>query len=327
MLCALSLILTLATAPTTSARLTVKDGQTAIQVVRNGVKAYIGNEYAYAKQAPKNTFFEGGSLDVLFHGSWFSGERYRVQNKDTKEWGQPFDKTVNGCGGGYVFDGKMVWVYYVADVDTSCEPITGVYAFIMDEKNGMSTLEKTVELPGIYGYGHVMSVRHGDWLMVYSSANGDRSLGILNLRSLRFKIIAGVKPNYPGATKVYDEKTPDSGYFAICQNGNIYANIGDMLSLWNWKELKWKPIRKLKAQLWMSAYDLGHDDLLVGFEGMALAHRGKVFSLPQSRDLYISPKLGIGVIYNASFPFAEGVLLNPKDLTRICKVEKRNVSK
>jgi hypothetical protein len=96
-----------------------------------------------------------------------------------------------------------------------------------------------------------------------------------------------------------------------------------MLSVWNWKALRWKPIRKLQAESWSVAYDLGHDDLLVGSEGMALAHKGKVFALPQSRDLYISPELGIGVIYNASFPFAEGVLLSPKDLTRICKVGRR----
>ena len=328
MFVAVGLFLSLVLSSDTSARLISKDNRLQIEVTRQGKKSYIKNASDFRSSVIPTEKHEGAKLLVEFHGHKFKGDRYRVVNQDTGELGQAFDRQVNGCGGGVVAGDKMVWIYYDADGDTMSEPLSHTYAFIMNEKDGIPVNERRIDLPGIRGNWSVDAVRYGDWLMLFSNPAGERSLGILNLKTFEFRLIVKVKPNYPTAEKPKKDGIPDSGSFAICPNGTIYSSIGDMLSVWNWTSMKWKPVRKLKNEHWTTGYNLGHDDLLVGFGAMSLAHRGRVFALPQSIGgfLYISATTGIGVVYNSSFPFADGILLNPKNLSVICKIKRRKVT-
>jgi len=322
MICALGLFLSLTLAPRTSARLVVKDGRQAIEVVHGGRKDYLFEARDSTTLHRNGIGLQMASRVLAFKGKRYSGDEYRVRNLETKELAQAFDRPVNTYGVGLVYGGKIVWSYSLADGDNMGEPLVSTCVFVMDVQKGELNLEKTIELPGIQGHVRSEAGRFGDWLLVYSDSSGDRSLGILNLRSYRYLLIVKTWNNRVEPRLEPRGGVPNTGSFAISLNGNVYASIGDMLNVWNWKELEWTPVRKLKAERWSYAYDLGPDDLIVGENGMALAHIGRPFALPPSRSLFVSPKLGIGVVYNASFPSAEGVLLSSKDLSLICKVEK-----
>jgi len=314
MLTSLGLLIALQFHSSPSAILTSKNHQWVLEVSAGGrteeLRAGYNGKADRGDKVSPNTVLK-------YHGFTFRGDGSRVSNKATGAMCAPFGVDTNSWGAGVVAHGKMVWIYSQADYDTSFDPIVASYAFVMTEKDGVPIVQRIVPLKGMSGYGNLMSRRYKDWLVVYSEPNGARTMGILNLKTLEFRTIVNASPS-----QLNHGHTPDTGYYAVCSNGNMYTSDSGYLKAWDWTKLKWIAVRKLKEQNWISGYALDHDDLLCGLDSIALAHRGAVYQLPDfmDRELFISPSVGIGVVEGVNSGNPHGFLLSPKDLSILCLI-------
>lgn len=205
--------------------------------------------------------------------------------------------------------GRLAWLMAWRNGAVSLDPAVSLEAYEVALQGGRPVLLRTALLGDVDGPPPRKAAVRGDTLLIALDTFEGRRLVGLDLEAWRPVEVARGGSSFFGPS------------------GDAYWLHEGRLDRWPVGGRGWEPLAAWGAKGFVRAYGMGSQDLLVSDDGMLLAKSRGAYRFLDAREgaasrarVYVSPNVGVGVLYDATPSTTAGAWLDPTSLRPLCEI-------